>query len=65
MKKKLYLSDSNKVVGGVCGGIGEYLEVDPTIVRLIWVIMSFFFAIIGGALLYLIAMVIIPRKYND
>ncbi|NLK67682.1 MAG: PspC domain-containing protein [Clostridiaceae bacterium] len=62
MEKKLYLSNSNKVIGGVCGGIGEYLGVDPTVVRLIFVIISFFFAIIGGALLYLIAMFIIPSE---
>lgn len=62
MEKKLYLSNSNKVIGGVCGGIGEYLSVDPTVVRLIFVIISFFFAIIGGALLYLIAMFIIPSE---
>lgn len=62
MEKKLYLSSSNKVIGGVCGGIGEYLGVDPTVVRLIFVIISFFFAIIGGALLYLIAMFIIPSE---
>jgi phage shock protein PspC (stress-responsive transcriptional regulator) len=62
VEKKLYLSNSNKVIGGVCGGIGEYLGVDPTVVRLIFVIISFFFAIIGGALLYLIAMFIIPSE---
>lgn len=62
MDKKLYLSDTNKVIGGVCGGIGEYLGVDPTVVRLVWVILSIPSAFIGGALLYLIAMFIIPRK---
>ena len=62
MEKKLYLSDTNKVIGGVCGGIGEYLGLDPTVVRLIWVILSIPSIIFGGCLLYIIAMFIIPRK---
>ncbi|NLN64215.1 MAG: PspC domain-containing protein [Clostridiaceae bacterium] len=62
MDKKLYLSDTNKVISGVCGGIGEYVGIDPTVVRLIWVILSFITAIIGGCLLYIAAMFIIPRK---
>lgn len=62
MDKKLYLSENNKIIGGVCGGIGEYLGVDPTVVRLVWVILSFLTAIIGGSLLYVAAMFIIPRK---
>lgn len=62
MEKKLYLSDTDKVVYGVCGGIGEYLGIDATVVRLVWAIMSFLTAIVGGCLLYLAAMIIIPRK---
>lgn len=62
MEKKLYLSDTNKVIGGVCGGIGEYLGLDPTVIRLIWVILSIPSLIFGGGLLYIIAMFIIPRK---
>lgn len=60
--KKLYLSEENKVVAGVCGGIGEYLAIDPTVVRLVWAILSFLTAIVGGALLYIAAMFIIPRQ---
>ncbi len=62
MDKKLYLSDKYKVIGGVCGGIGEYLGVDPTVIRLIWVILSIPSLIFGGGLLYIIAMFIIPRR---
>jgi len=62
MEKKLYLSDTNKVIGGVCGGIGEYLGIDPTVIRLAWVILSIPSLIFGGGLLYIIAMFIIPRK---
>ena len=57
--KKLYKSNNNSVVSGVCGGIGEYFNIDPVIVRLIWVVMAFLSA--GAAVLvYIIAAFIIP-----
>jgi phage shock protein C len=61
-QKRLYKSDTNKMIGGVCGGIAEYINLDPTIVRLLWVVFSF----AGGAgiLAYIIAAIIIPNKYN-
>lgn len=62
MDRKLYLSDTNKIIGGVCGGIGEYLGIDPTVVRLVWALLSLLSAFIGGTLLYLLAMFIIPRR---
>ena len=62
MEKKLYLSDTNKIIGGVCGGIGEYLGVDPTVVRLVWAVLSVATAILGGIILYIVAMFIIPKK---
>jgi len=62
MDKKLYLSDTNKMIAGVCGGIGEYLGIDPTVVRLVWAILTVCSALVGGVLLYIIAMFIIPRK---
>ncbi|MCR4434430.1 MAG: PspC domain-containing protein [Clostridiales bacterium] len=60
MGRRLYLSDTDKKIGGVCGGIGEYLGVDPTLVRLLWVV----FALMGGSgiLAYIIAWAIIPQK---
>ncbi|HAA24584.1 MAG TPA: PspC domain-containing protein [Ruminiclostridium sp.] len=62
MEKKLYLSETNKVIAGVCGGIGEYFGIDPTVIRLIWVILSVPSLILGGGLVYLIAMLVIPKK---
>ncbi|AGI39564.1 hypothetical protein CSTERTH_07630 [Thermoclostridium stercorarium subsp. thermolacticum DSM 2910] len=62
MEKKLYLSDTNKIIGGVCGGIGEYLGIDPTVIRLIWAALSVGTAFVGGVVLYIIAMFIIPRR---
>ena len=59
MNKRLYRSVSNRMLSGVCGGIGEYFDIDPTLVRLAWVILTCF----GGAGIwaYIIAAIIIPR----
>jgi len=58
--KRLYRSKENKIIGGVCGGIAEHLNADPTIVRLIWVLACLLWG--AGVLLYLIAWIIIPEK---
>lgn len=59
LNRKLYRSETNKVLCGVCGGIGEYFNIDPTIIRLVWAI----FACSGtGLLVYLIAAIIIPME---
>ena len=58
MKKKLFRSRTDRKVAGVCGGISEYLEVDPTLIRLFWLIAIFCMG--GGLLAYLIAWIIIP-----
>ncbi|HKL99445.1 MAG TPA: PspC domain-containing protein [Mobilitalea sp.] len=58
-QKKLYRSMSNKMICGVCGGIAEYLNVDPTVIRLLWVIFSFFGL---GILVYIIAAIIMPVR---
>lgn len=60
MDKRLYKSDTNVVVMGVCGGIGEFFNIDPTLIRLVWVI--FCFAGGSGILAYFIAALIIPRR---
>ncbi|MEW8973614.1 MAG: PspC domain-containing protein [Tissierellaceae bacterium] len=60
MDKRLYRSTTNKMVAGVCGGIGEYFNVDPTIIRLAWVFLSIPLAIFGGVFAYIIATIIIP-----
>lgn len=58
--KKLYRSDEGKMIAGVCAGIGEYFNIDPTVVRLGFII----FACMGGSgiLAYILASVIIPVK---
>lgn len=60
MTKKLYRSRSQIMLGGVCGGLAEYFDVDVTIVRLLWVVA--FFAGGAGFLAYLVAWVIIPQQ---
>lgn len=60
MNRKLRRSNTDKVITGVCGGIGETFDIDPTIVRLIWAalcLMGF-----SGVVLYIIASVIIPAE---
>ena len=60
MKKRLYKSSTDKKVCGVCGGIANYFDVDPTVIRLIWVI----FTLAGGSglIAYIIAAIIMPEE---
>ena len=60
MEKRLYKSNVNKMLDGVCGGIAEYLNMDPTLIRLGWVL----FCALGGSgiIAYIIAAIIIPRN---
>lgn len=56
--KKLYRSTQDKKLCGVCGGLAEYLDMDPTIIRLIWAILTVFAGM--GILLYIISALVIP-----
>ena len=58
MTKKIYKSKTNAKVCGVCGGIGEYLNIDPTLIRIIWLIITFTGA---GLLAYIVCAYIIPE----
>ena len=58
--KRLYKSRDNKILFGVCGGIGDYFGIDPIIVRLIWLMC--FLCLGSGLLIYLIAALIIPKS---
>ena len=60
MDRRLYKSNENKMIDGVCGGLAEYFDIDPTLVRLGWVL----FCALGGSgiLAYIIAAIAIPRR---
>lgn len=58
--KRLYKIEQGKKIAGVCGGIAEYFDIDPTLVRIGWVIGAFVFGC--GLLAYLICAIIMPNK---
>lgn len=60
MEKRLYKSNKNKMLAGVCGGIAEYFNLDPTLIRLGWIV----FSALGGSgiLAYIIAAIVIPQN---
>jgi len=59
MKKKLYRSQDERMIAGVCGGIGEYFDIDPTLIRLLTV--AFILAGGSGILGYIVGWIIIPE----
>ena len=59
--KSLTRSTSNRMIAGVCAGLGEYLGIDPTIVRLL-VVLAFFTGFGGIAIVYLIMAIIVPEQ---
>ncbi len=59
-KKRLFRSKKDRILGGVCGGVADYFDVDPTIVRLIWVLLTLAWG--AGLLLYIIAWIIVPEQ---
>ena len=61
--KRLYKSSTDKKLDGVCAGIAEYLEVDPTVIRLAWVILSL--AGGSGLLAYIICAIVMPKKPDN
>lgn len=57
--KRLFKSRSNQMICGVCGGIGEYLNVDPTLIRLLMVLLG---CTTSGIIIYIVAAIIIPYE---
>jgi phage shock protein C len=62
MTKRLYKSSENKVVAGVIGGLGEYYDIDPTILRLGFIVLAIFTNLIPAVIGYIVAMLIVPKK---
>jgi phage shock protein C len=63
MEKRLYKSSTDKMIDGVCGGIAEYLQVDPVLIRVVAVISIFFGG--AGVIAYIVAAIIMPTKENS
>ena len=60
--KRIYRSKTERMIAGVCGGLAEYINIDPTIVRIIWALIALSGA---GVMLYLICALIIPEKPDN
>ena len=60
MKKRLYRTRTDRKLAGVCGGVAEYFNIDPTIVRVVWALLAFFYG--TSILLYLIMAFVVPEK---
>jgi phage shock protein C len=58
--KRLYRSRTHRIIAGVCSGIADYTNIDPTIVRLLWLLVSLFWG--AGIIAYIIAVIIIPEE---
>ena len=62
MQRKLYRSQTDSMLGGVCGGLGEYLSVDATLIRLAFVLLTLWGG--HGLLLYIIMLIVVPPASN-
>ena len=60
MEKRLYRKETGKVICGVCAGVAEYFNLDPTVVRLVWAVASCF--AFAGIVAYIAAALIIPEE---
>jgi len=61
MTKRLYKSNTNKVFTGVIGGVGEYFDIDPTLLRLAYIVLAILTAIFPAIVGYLIAFIVVPK----
>ena len=61
MHKKLYRSREDRIISGVMGGLGEYFNVDPVILRLLYVLVAIATGIIPGVVVYLVAVFVVPE----
>ena len=59
--KRLYRSEENKIVAGILGGLGEYFNVDPAILRLLWVVITVFTGFLPGIITYFLARCVVPK----
>ena len=59
--KRLYLSKKERMLGGVCAGLGEHLDIDPTVIRLIWAVVTVL-SLGTGIVVYILAWILIPEE---
>jgi phage shock protein PspC (stress-responsive transcriptional regulator) len=62
--KRLYRSKKDRILGGVCAGLGEHLDVDPSVIRLVWAVVTVL-SIGTGIIIYILAWIIIPEEGQD
>ena len=62
MQKKLYRSRNDQKIAGVCAGLAEYINIDPTVIRLIWALVALSGA---GVVAYIVCALVIPEKPDD
>lgn len=61
--KKIYRSRRDKILGGVCGGVGQYLEIDPVFIRILFIVLLLVWG--AGILIYFIAWILIPLEPGE
>lgn len=62
MTKRLYRSRDNRIIAGVMGGIGDYFDIDPALIRLVYLLVTVFTGIAPGVLVYIVAILIVPVR---
>ncbi|MDP2593681.1 MAG: PspC domain-containing protein [bacterium] len=59
--KKIYKSNTNRIFFGLLGGLGDYFNIDPTLLRLVWILVTIFTGFVPGMLAYVIASMVVPK----
>ena len=65
MTKKLYRSDKNKTLAGILGGIGEYFDIDPVLLRVAYVVLTAVSGVLPGIVAYVILIFVVPAKIKE
>lgn len=60
--KRLYRSTTDRWIAGICGGIGEYFEIDPNIIRVIWIVITAITGFLPGIVAYILLWIILPER---
>lgn len=63
--KKLYKSKNNKVFCGVIGGLGEYFDIDPVLLRILWLVIVVITGFFPGIIAYIVACLVVPHNFTN